>query len=707
MSVTSVIDSLRKKRTPFAIWKKTSSPTTWRAVSDNILRYLDETRKPSENALGGKPVSELKEGIGYLTKEEKGRLRVYGFLRDDIREMSGQDANSMENDALVQQSHTAWAQRLKRKKIKRLSHNYVLSLHPDLCRVLPAMGKSADELLVNTARNVMRKYQSKYYPEDRISYLLGVHHDKDHIHAHLMLFPTTDKGKLLRVTDESAARNGRKPFQMMRELAQKTVDRWVEREIESPPTVLPRSNDNPMRYWAGRLLSYAALKEVQKRPDLHPGDESITTKAAQCRRKFAEQGDEQIEMHLKNAIELQVQWHDKYYDQSKSDGQIRDEIQSLFEDRKKCSANLSDCREQLKKLHADDREAEQRRAALIEDMRGWKYWKRSKVSVFAVGGQPEPRAEAWLRMRSAREDELGAHLASVRAVQETNGVGFAKRSHEAMDALNIIANPRMADRYSSPYKDELHNKVFCSYYGRHDREILAMRRFLKAEGRVGTLAEDAVELFLKAEREKQRDDDLIRRQKKQKIYDKMAAIRLANDRLELEIAIKKSVQKSLGKQSALRRAPEYIVAYLRDNNVISDCLDQARRGKGVKARQDLYSENWKRRRKIMADYAAKSREDDPNNLSEYVFDTKLEMVGFPGLAKELIAKSNTKAHDPKIAVPLVKAGKSLEPVKSKPKTRRLNEIESLEVLYGKSVTQVMKRLYPDAPDAPNRGIDRV
>jgi hypothetical protein len=52
------------------------------------------------------------QGIDYLTKEEKGKIRAYGFLRDDVSALGGNHSHLFDNDARVIACHRAWMDRL-------------------------------------------------------------------------------------------------------------------------------------------------------------------------------------------------------------------------------------------------------------------------------------------------------------------------------------------------------------------------------------------------------------------------------------------------------------------------------------------------------------------------------------------------------------------------------------------------------------------
>jgi len=88
MSIASLTRRVKNEVTCHGLWKKTSTAKSRGSVSNFIMSYLDETSKPDALAEARKvgydvlrygPKVPLRQGIDYLTKEEKGKVRAYGF----------------------------------------------------------------------------------------------------------------------------------------------------------------------------------------------------------------------------------------------------------------------------------------------------------------------------------------------------------------------------------------------------------------------------------------------------------------------------------------------------------------------------------------------------------------------------------------------------------------------------------------------------
>lgn len=267
MSIRSLTHRVKNEVRCYGLWRKTSTAKTKETVSTSILSYLDETskkealeesRKQGYAAVQNGVSAPQELGINYLSKEEKGRVRVYGFLRDDVSRLGGMPSHLLDNDQRVIACHRAWMSRLEEHPgVKKFAHKYVLSLDPRFCELMGAPGKDADALLVQGVRTVMRRFQEKFYPGDRLGYMVGIHHDRKHLHAHVLLFPFTENGQHLRVTDKGED----KRFHDLRKVADKFVRDFFFREFEAPVKASERPIDKVMQ---SRKVSMIAWQSIPK-----------------------------------------------------------------------------------------------------------------------------------------------------------------------------------------------------------------------------------------------------------------------------------------------------------------------------------------------------------------------------------------------------------------------------------------------------------
>lgn len=190
--------------------KKTSTCSSTSRLGQYIQSYLDETGKKAEPASEAM-VRRLKQGVGYLAKREKGRIYAEGFMFSELINATGAtnvDPNSnpldeLSNAEIAKLVQQIWSNRLKQKNLKKAAHKMVFSLDPQLCKMLVLANKSADELLLTSVRETFSSYQAQFYPGHTLGYLIGIHHDKAHIHAHVLLYPQTDLGKPINISTRS------------------------------------------------------------------------------------------------------------------------------------------------------------------------------------------------------------------------------------------------------------------------------------------------------------------------------------------------------------------------------------------------------------------------------------------------------------------------------------------------------------------------
>ncbi|MDO8587627.1 MAG: hypothetical protein Q7T82_11370 [Armatimonadota bacterium] len=266
MSIPSQTKLVKNEVKCFGFWRKTSTATTKESVSKYIMSYVDETSKADPLAESRKlgyadvqfgKTNAVELGIGYLSKEEKGRIRVFGYLRDDVEKQTGMPPNHLTNDSRVIASHRAWMSRIeKHAGRKKLAHKFVFSLDPRFCELMAKGGKDCDALLIQGVRTVLRRFQEKYYPGDRLGYLVGIHHDRQHVHAHVLLLPWSENGVHLNVTDGVDNR-----FKEFRQVADKFVRDYFQKEFEAPLKATERPVDKVMQE---RVVAFAAWNSFSK-----------------------------------------------------------------------------------------------------------------------------------------------------------------------------------------------------------------------------------------------------------------------------------------------------------------------------------------------------------------------------------------------------------------------------------------------------------
>ena len=235
---------------PTAIFYKTSSVTSGKLknrrisvsgdISGNARSYLDETGKTRLS--GGDWFKPKKEyGDGYLgspfeEKEDKklpleshiishseyprGKLYLGGFLGKKMRK-----SKKPTSSPLIEPRRTGWirkigdmwtyflTKRLRGRKPKNntpIRHNFSVSLDPKLVKNLFSSGVAAQPFLEQVVKDTWDKYLIEQgWKGDKVGYLYGFHLDTANLHIQMMVFPWTEKGNRLRVSNRAKGRDGK------------------------------------------------------------------------------------------------------------------------------------------------------------------------------------------------------------------------------------------------------------------------------------------------------------------------------------------------------------------------------------------------------------------------------------------------------------------------------------------------------------------
>lgn len=295
------------------IWKKTHTSRNASALRRYIEEYLDETGKKDTTKGGGLaaptiPVkhSSLRHGIDYLTKKEKGDVHVFGFLRHEIETETGRLANTLTNSEKAGAAETVWRRLLKKKGLKKVVHKIVVALDPEVCEMMTLARVPVDEELLRLVREGLGQYEQKFYQGHKLGYLVGIHHDRRHIHAHIMLFPQTDRGKPINVSHDSKVtlKDGfsiRVDYQgFLKSTFEKMAKEMYETKIRRPLNPLPL----PIEYNVHpKLLTWQALQK--------PGATQFQAAEAIRRQQDAPQNRPQTAANLRAAFEQRQEDFDR------------------------------------------------------------------------------------------------------------------------------------------------------------------------------------------------------------------------------------------------------------------------------------------------------------------------------------------------------------------------------------------------------------
>ena len=398
MSLLSKVQQVKGERK--SVFRKTSTCRNRGKMLQVIRSYIDETTKKD------KP-----EGLYYLTKNNKGRLLVGGFLREEVLKQTGKFPHQMEPIERVEACARAWRAQLDKRKDQRttaVGHKFIVSLAAPMTDLMAEMGHDSDELLDFTARNIMRRYQEKFYPDSKLGYLIGLHHDTRHAHAHIYLFPDDDKGKLLRVSNASHTQGGAAMLDFMYKTSEKTVERHFRTHMVPMAKLATRE---PSEITQRRLLiKLASIEEKQASPSVGHDEHWARTSRRYLDMLYLPPA--QLQKKVNAAYELQHKQFqvlpstnktgkelDKLSTKAASDLALqRDQIQEQFKALRREMISLGKVQKEI---------AEQRKK-LFHDLTSLKQNKWAFTRSISGGFMPrDPERYQWLLTRMAEDDRIG------------------------------------------------------------------------------------------------------------------------------------------------------------------------------------------------------------------------------------------------------------------------------------------------------------
>ena len=442
----------------YGIWRKTSTAKCAKTISENIFSYLDESskttrstifgvtkQKPYEYVAFGAPEAQL-AGIDYLTKEETGKVRVYGFLRDDIFKMLGMQPHRLDNDTRVVACHSAWLQRMEAKKgARKFGHKYVLSLDPRFCELMAAAGKDVDAFLIQGLRTVLRRYQEKYYPGDQLGYLAGIHHDRKHIHAHALLFPFTQNGKNLNVSN----RKGDRRLQSMIETANKFVRDYFDREFEFPIRASERPLDRVIQH---RLIASYLIEEYSK---LSPSPQGALAWLAREQKRIMSLPEPELRDILTKAYGTESAHHAEMLKQIDDDPTAAERlVQAIEPTVTRIRHSLQKAYERTKDAHAWMTKLREETDLAYKACANYKFYLNKSRGGMAVGSglplldEESPTHRAWLT-KALLEQGTGDRLEA--ALQELDRRREPSWQLMRNGAVNVIAAMKAQGMLLSPW----------------------------------------------------------------------------------------------------------------------------------------------------------------------------------------------------------------------------------------------------------------
>ncbi|MBL9187518.1 MAG: hypothetical protein JNK23_08585 [Opitutaceae bacterium] len=183
--------------------RRKKSFTAARPLRDFLNAYADETTKPNYVAPETLPVrteeeylrailtgqAPLRPEIDYLPFH--GRVTAFGgAARPEIYQTH--EIEKLPPSDRLARLRQWWLRDTADLATK--AHHVVFTLDPRLAAAMRQAGVSADTFLLTAVSNAFTEFQAQFYPGDTLGYVVALHHDRAHIHAHVLLHPLTESG---------------------------------------------------------------------------------------------------------------------------------------------------------------------------------------------------------------------------------------------------------------------------------------------------------------------------------------------------------------------------------------------------------------------------------------------------------------------------------------------------------------------------------
>jgi hypothetical protein len=190
--------------------RSTSTYKTTKALEKYIATYQDEVGKEADNLRKGKPTSyegKPEDSRGEEPTEWKnprthrtGVLWAGGFFQN--RRSPGKK-EPRKQKAWIQNMAQEWGMALRTmSKRKNDGSRMALTISPKTVQEMTHCGIAPDIAAQEILQDGLDLYARRHgWKMESLGWLAGFHHDRDHLHMHVLLFPTTKEGHPLRLSN--------------------------------------------------------------------------------------------------------------------------------------------------------------------------------------------------------------------------------------------------------------------------------------------------------------------------------------------------------------------------------------------------------------------------------------------------------------------------------------------------------------------------
>ncbi len=151
------------------------------------------------------------------------------------------------------------------------AHHIVFTLDPRLAAAMAQAGVSADAFLLTAVSNAFTEFQSRFYPGDVLGYLVALHHDRAHIHAHVLVHPRTQQGARVNLSILRRYKVGDQVIavpcqQVLKDAFERESEAACERFLPRPSASLEQSSERRAETAEELML----LARVKREPAMKP-----------------------------------------------------------------------------------------------------------------------------------------------------------------------------------------------------------------------------------------------------------------------------------------------------------------------------------------------------------------------------------------------------------------------------------------------------
>jgi hypothetical protein len=183
-----------------------------------IANYLNELNKNYEQTQREKKAPKETDilkpqirGLDYQSESQQGQITLHGYLRQAFIEMHSclpEDCPASELPSkLAQTVHSSSHTYGNAKRGDIVGSKLIFALSPETTESWKAAGIDIDSYLRIVVERTFDRYKQAAQGGADLGYAVGIHHDRNHFHAHIILLNHDTEGKALRLSNRLKVKN--------------------------------------------------------------------------------------------------------------------------------------------------------------------------------------------------------------------------------------------------------------------------------------------------------------------------------------------------------------------------------------------------------------------------------------------------------------------------------------------------------------------